>query len=204
VALDTTTLDDAAMEALVSGIEVAGATSQIIQGSPAILACVSALGAKRDALVQSNDTVAGDRAKLHVDLAAAAVVRTDLQGELRTYVTLLTNAARTPADIHGAALVARIPVTKKLPPEAPGSIDNHPPSRGHGRTTVSVHETGPARHQYIAEQSLDGTNWTPLGVGRGKTRVVTGPSGTQLWVRFATVRGELVSPWCTPVLVILP
>jgi hypothetical protein len=51
--------------------------------------------------------------------------------------------------------------------------------------------------------SLDGTNYTPL-TGHGKQRTVTGAPGTKVWVRFATVRGELQSPWCTPVLITLP
>jgi len=72
------------------------------------------------------------------------------------------------------------------------------------KTTVSVHETGTTRHLFIAQQSVDGVNWTALGIGYGKTRVVTGASGAKIWVRFAMTRGQLQSDWCTPVLVTLP
>jgi hypothetical protein len=40
--------------------------------------------------------------------------------------------------------------------------------------------------------------------GYGKTRKVTGPSGSKVWVRFARVRGEVQSAWSTPVLVTIP
>jgi hypothetical protein len=69
---------------------------------------------------------------------------------------------------------------------------------------VSVHETGKTRRKYVAQESVDGITWTALGVGQGKTRVVTGASGAKIWVRFATVRGEVQSDWCTPVLVTIP
>jgi len=86
----------------------------------------------------------------------------------------------------------------------PGNIVNKPPKQGHGKTVVSVDDPGPTRHQFAAEQSLDGVTWTQLGVGHGKTRVVTGPSGTKVWVRFAMVRAGQQSAWSTPFLVTLP
>jgi hypothetical protein len=96
-------------------------------------------------------------------------------------------------------------VVRKLSPLlAPDAIDVKPPKKGHGRMTVSVHETGKTRHQYVAEQSPDGVTWSQLGNGRGKTRVITGASGTKVWVRFALVRGQAQSDWSTPYLVTIP
>jgi hypothetical protein len=98
----------------------------------------------------------------------------------------------------------RAPRTPKgTPPPVPGAIDSRPPARGHGKLLLSVHETGSTRYQYVAEQSADGITWSQLGVGRGKTRTLTGASGTKVWVRFATVRGQLQSDWLSA-LVILP
>jgi hypothetical protein len=204
VALDITTLDDPEAELLVSGIQLAAATSALILNNPGIQACIAALGNRRSALIDANQVVADDRSKLHLDLAALAEVRAALNGELRTFVTLLQNTARSPADIQGAGLAARIPVARRQPPDAPLGVDQRPPSRGHGRITVIAQEAGPGRRYYMAEQSADGLTWTPLGVGRGKMRVLRGTSGAQIWVRFAAVRGELVSPWCTPALVTIP
>jgi hypothetical protein len=39
--------------------------------------------------------------------------------------------------------------------------------------------------------------------GNGKQRIITGPSGTKVWVRFAQVRYGLQSDWSVPVLVTL-
>ena len=76
--------------------------------------------------------------------------------------------------------------------------------KGIDRETTGL---GAGRRQYIAQSSPDPfgpTTWSPLGVSLGKTRVLTGASGTRIWVRFATVRGALQSDWCTPVLVTIP
>ena len=54
------------------------------------------------------------------------------------------------------------------------------------------------------ERFPDGTTWSPLGLGYGKTRTILGASGTKVCVRMATIRGELQSDWCTPVLVTIP
>jgi hypothetical protein len=59
-------------------------------------------------------------------------------------------------------------------------------------------------HRFVAPSSLDGINYLPLGVTHGKTRAVTGPSGTKVWVRFARVRGGLQSAWSVPILVTIP
>ncbi len=56
----------------------------------------------------------------------------------------------------------------------------------------------------MAQSSLDGITYAQLGVGHGKTRVVTGASGTKVWVRFAMVRGQQVSDWSIAVLVTIP
>ena len=86
----------------------------------------------------------------------------------------------------------------------PTVINTRPPKTGHGKTTVAVEDPGPSRHQFTAQQSVDGITWTALGIGYGKTRVVTGASGAKIWVRFAMVRGQQVSDWSTPILVTIP
>ena len=78
-----------------------------------------------------------------------------------------------------------------LPPAMPDLFDVKIPKKGHGKLVIGVHETGPIRYQYVAEQSSDGVNWSPLGLGRGKTRTLTGASGTKIWVHFAAVRRGL-------------
>jgi hypothetical protein len=40
--------------------------------------------------------------------------------------------------------------------------------------------------------------------GTGKSRRLTGKSGTSVWVRFALVHGQLQSDWSNPVLVTFP
>jgi hypothetical protein len=94
----------------------------------------------------------------------------------------------------------------KAPVVPPDAIDIKLPSKLRGQFTASARETGRARWRYAAEWSPDpiGENtWVTLP-GYGKTRKVTGPSGSKVWVRFARVRGEVQSAWSTPVLVTIP
>jgi len=203
--VDLSTSDDVKTQQLVGDIQQAAPTSAIVQGSAALKTSVTAIGAKGGDLAQANKTVGDTRAKLRTDIAAEAQVRSDLHGEIRAYAMLISNGAKSPADIHAAGLPARGPRSSpKQAPPAPDRIDNRPPQRGHGKTTVVAHDPGPSRHQFVAEQSLDGTTWAPLGMTRGKTRTVTGASGTHVWVRFATVRGTLQSDWSTPLQITIP
>ena len=204
-ALDFSTLTDTEVHDLVSGIGNAAPNCSIIKNNAPLTACVAALATKDTALTTSVATVATTRSKLQNDLGNEAQDRSDLHGELRTYVSLFTNLAKSPADLLTGGLSpapARPP--KNQPPDVPQQLDNKPPKKGHGKTVVSVHETGTVRHQYVAQQSLDGTNWTQLGTSHGKTRTVTGATGTKVWVRFAMVRANLQSDWSVPILVTIP
>jgi hypothetical protein len=208
VLLDLSTLDDTSRHQMVAGILGAAPTSALVAANPAMAASVTALGKKDAALTQSNANVVADKQKLRTDLAAEAIARSDVDGELRSFATLTENAAKSPADVQTVALRYRPPTPKaKLPPVAPAMVDTIIPKKGHGKAIASVHETGTTRLHYIAEWSPDPygpTTWAPLGTGQGKTRTVTGASGTRVWVRFATVRGSLQSDWGTPVLITIP
>ncbi len=201
--LELSRMTDPETHALVADVQLAAKTSQIVQGNPTIQASAAALATKDAALATNNQTVAADRAKLHVDVGAEAVARSDVLGELRTYATLVTNVAKSYADIHAAGLPPLGPrQPRNTPPTVPVAINTRIPKRGHGKITVYVDD--PGQHRYVAQQSTDETNWTALGIGYGKTRVLTGASGTKVWVRFAMVRGQLVSDWSTAVLVTIP
>src|SRR5262249_3315920 len=153
----------------------------------------------------SNKAVADDHQKLRADLAAEAQDRTDLQGELRTYAALLVGGAKTPGDGEQGGLPSAPPrPPRNTPPPVPQQHDQVIPKTGHGKLKVAVHETGTYKGKYVAEQSLDGVNYTQLGVGQGKTRVVTGAPGTKVWVRFAQVRAGLQSAWSVPIMVTIP
>jgi hypothetical protein len=204
-ALDFSLYTDQELHTLMSDIALAAPTSPIIQANPPIQECVARLATKDAALTKTGKKVDDDKGTLRTDLAAEALARTDLVGEARTYTSLVQNVAKSPADVQAAALPPRPPAPpKNQPPTVPEQIDNKPPKKGKGRTTVAVHETGSIRHEYVAQQSMDGVTWTALGVGHGKTRVVTGASGTKVWVRFAMVRGQSQSDWSTPILITIP
>jgi hypothetical protein len=208
VELDFSQLADKDLHDLVGAIKLAAPTSQLVLNSQPMQASLAALLTKDTAFAQAGTAVTNDRAKLKTDLATEVTCRSDIVGEIRCFATLAENGSKLAGDLQGAGLPARARAAKKsLPPDTPESIDTVLPKKGHGKATVSVHETGKTRRQYAAEYSLDPygpTTWAPLGKGYGKSRLVTGASGTKIWVRFATVRGQLQSDWCTPVLVTIP
>jgi hypothetical protein len=208
VELDFAQLDDQDRHDLVAGISQAAKTSALTQGSPLMQASLAALLQKDADLAVSNGTVTSDRQKLKADAAAEVVCRSELDLEIRSYAALAERGAKSPADLTGVGFTPRPPkVSKTLAPEVPASLDVAFPKKGHGKAKVSVHETGKSRGSYVAEQCFEPAGagpWTPLGVGTGKVRWVSGASGTKVWVRFATVRGQLQSAWCTPVLITLP
>jgi hypothetical protein len=204
-AMELSTFDDVQLHALAGDIALAAKTSALVLASPTMQACVADLAVEDGNLATANKAVADDHIKLRVDIASEAVIRSDLIGKLRVYGALVAHGATSPAAVHGAGLPPQPPrAPRGQAPTVPVTIDNRPPKSGHGKTTVSVHETGPTRHEYVAEQSLDGINFTPLGVSRGKTRVVTGVSGANVWVRFAMVRGRIQSDWSTAVMITIP
>jgi hypothetical protein len=203
--LDISHFTDDNRHGLVDGIKKNAPGSSIYKGSPAVQTCVDNIGKKGDALRSANTVVAEDKSKLKADLGDEAEKRSDLDGEVRTLVALVANEAQSAADVQAVGLPYEdpVPVVKKNPPEAPSGIDVKYPKKGHGKATTSAKFTGKGRPQFNAETSLDGTNYTAI-TGHGKTRTLTGAPATKIWIRYATVRGELQSPWCTPVLVTLP
>jgi hypothetical protein len=200
-------LDDPERHAIAAGIAQLAPASPLYAGNPSIQASVAAL-AKRDAtLAQSNTSVVNDKQKLKADTAAETTARTAYDGELHNLATLTGNAAAAPADITALGLTPYVPApVASTAPEPPDGIDVTIPKKGHGKATVSARQPRGTRRQYVVQWSPDpvgATTWTVL-VGTGKTRTLTGASGTNVWVRFATVRGEVQSAWSTPILVTIP
>jgi hypothetical protein len=204
-ALELSSMADDKIQTLTGDIALAAKTSALVAASVPMQTSVAALATKSATLLAASAAVTADHAKLRIDIATEAQARSDILGEVRTYTTLVTNVAKSPADLHAAGLAPQPPRTpRNTPPTVPGLIVNKPPKTGHGKTTVSVEETGPTRQQYVAQDSLDGVTYTQLGMGFGKTRVVTGASGTKVWVRFAMVRGQVQSDWSVPLQITIP
>jgi hypothetical protein len=204
--MDFSLYTDTELHKLMSDIGLVSTTSPLILNSQPMQECVARLGTKDVALTKATKKVDDDRANLRADLAVEAQARTDLVGEARTYVSLVQNNAKSPADVEAAGLKSRPekPQGATLDPTPPDQLVEKRPKKGHGKTVVAVVESGPIRHEYVAESSLDGVTFTQLGVGHGKTRVVTGASGTKVWARFAMVKSGKQSGWSNPLIVTLP
>jgi hypothetical protein len=203
--LEFRTLDDATRSSLVAGIQKVAPQSPLAQ-IPAVATSLTALGKKATSLASAIGAVAADHKQLKQDQTTRDVARVVLDTELDTLRKLVANNAANASDITGMGFLVLDPATTtRTKPAAPGEVlvrlEKKP-----GRARVSVYEIGGLRGRYVAESSPDPigpATWSPLP-GNGKQRLITGPSGTKVWVRFAQVRYGLQSDWSVPVLVTLP
>jgi hypothetical protein len=180
-------------------------TSALATANPSVASGAAAVGA-RAATLKTSLAKASDLAKQAVDAATVALAdREDLDTEVHAFVGNVLNVATTPDDLTSVALTPRAqPVTPTVGPEVPASFVVSMPKYKKGYADISVSEPAGVHGRYYAEWSPDpiGT-WARLA-GTGKSRRVTGVSGTKVWVRFARVRGALESDWSAPQLIVIP
>jgi hypothetical protein len=203
--LSTVETDIAARETLITNVQKMGPTSPLWVSQP-LQKAVGDLGTTF-VTYKLAAAKADQSAKQHqVDVAAQNTAR-DANDKVLTLVkALVESGATSEDDIKSMAFTprgARPPAPPLVPPD---SLDIKMGKKGHGKVKVAAHETGKTRRKYAAQMSPDpiGANtWATLP-GAGKSRWLTGKSGTSAWVRFALMHGQAQSDWGTPVLVTFP
>jgi hypothetical protein len=167
---------------------------------------VGVLGTSFTTLKAAGTTAAASGKQHKIDVAAEAAALGDNDRALIVVKTLTEASAKSPADIASMALPPLVGKPAAPAMVLPDSIDVAMGRKGHGKAKVAAHELGTTKRRYAAEMSPDpiGANtWVALP-GTGKSRRLSGKSGTSVWVRFALVSGQLQSDWSTPVLVTFP
>jgi hypothetical protein len=199
-------LKDDQREQLVAGILQVAPTSVLVQKSPAMQASVAALAAKASTFKAAREATFADQQKLSADIDAENVARAEVDLELLTLGGLVATGAKSEAEVTGAGYQLRPPPPPKPPFAPPAALDIRFPAKQKGLFVVSPHVIGKTRSHWVVQKSVDpigeGT-WVEV-VGAGKSRTLTGPSGSKVWVRYAMVRGAEQSAWGTPVLVTFP
>jgi hypothetical protein len=183
------------------------APSSPLYANKSIEASVASLAVLDTALAQSNAAVEHDRKQLKADTDVETVARTGFDAELSTLATLVGNTSKTPADVSSMSFkpFQRAP-RQKGPPPVPDGMDVILPRRGRGKAKVAVQTPAGVQWHFVIMASPNpptATSWELL-VGNGKTRELSGASGTQLWVKAARVVRGLQSDFCTAVLVTIP
>jgi hypothetical protein len=169
---------------------------------------VANLGTTFTALKAARKTAAASAAQHKLDVEAENAAMLANNKSLSLLRTLTENGALTPADAKSMGFDPyEGPPPKPDLTVAPLQIDvelGKRPHQGQGSAKASVHEsaTEPRRH-YAAQSSTDGVTWVDL-VGHGKSRRLTGKSGTSIFVRFALERGSQRSPWSNAVQITFP
>jgi hypothetical protein len=206
--LDLASLESnlAAREALINAILKLAPQSPLYANTP-MQQAVATLGSTFTTFKSAGTTSAASAKQHKLDVAAEVAAKADNDRALLLVKSLAENGAKSADDIASMAFTplhpGRTPNVALLPPD---SIDITMGKKGHGKVKVAAHETGSTRHRYAAEMSPDpiaANTWTVIP-GTGKSRRLTGKSGTSVWVRFALVHGQQQSDWGTPVLVTFP
>jgi hypothetical protein len=204
--LDITALDDADRHEIAVNVAKIAPSSPLYSNA-SIQASVASLAKKDAALSQSNTTVTNDKKQLAVDTQIETTARSAFDGELANLATLTGTSATSVSDVASMSFTpyVRPPVATGAPP-VPDGIDVKIPRKGHGSAEVMVQAPKGVKWQFVVQWSPNpstATSWELL-VGTGRSRTLTGASGTQMWVRAARVRGQSQSDWCTPILVTIP
>jgi hypothetical protein len=207
VLLDVTALDrdDAERAKLVAAI-VKMAPQSALWSNPAVQTEVANLAKTQATYVSAREAAAASAKQHSSDVTAATYAQIANNKSLNLLRTLTENGATSLADVQNMAFVAyagKPPAPALVPPDA---INVKLGKKGSGKATASAHELGTTRHHYAAQWSpnpITGTSWEGLP-GGGKSRKLSGPSGSQVWVQFALTRGQLQSAWSTAVLITFP
>ena len=180
--------------------------SQLFKNSPAIQAEVQNLSTTYDTFNQSGSKAAASKAQHTSDVAAHDEARQENNKSLSLLRTLAENGATSMKDLTDMAFVAYQGKPPAPPIEPPQVVLPKLGKKGSGKAEAVVQETGRTRQRYAAQWSPDPitpTSWDGLP-GSGKSRKLTGKSGTSVWVRFALVRAGKQSDWSVPILITFP
>lgn len=204
--LNMVNLTDERRDQLVAAIQQVAPTSTLIQGSPAMQACVAALLTSAVKFKADRDTVSADQQKLAADMDLENQSRAAVDREILALSGLVSTRAVNAADVTGSGFNLRPPPPPRLPFAPPDALHIAFPRKEKGKFIVSPHGIGRRRIHWVVQMSVDPVGpdtWIEV-VGPGNPRTITGPSGTRVWVRYAMVRGNQQSAWGTPTLVTIP
>ena len=199
--------DEKARDALVTAVLNMAPKSALVTSNPVMQSEVTNLGKTYTDYTAARGVAAASAKQHKLNVAAQHAARIVNNKSIKLLKTLVENNAQSPDDVKSMAMT---PLSEQRPAPAallpPESIDVRVHKKGSGNVTASAHQSGGPRRRYAAEMSpnpIGPTTWVGLP-GGGKSRKLSGPSGTSVWVRFALQRGQLQSDWSTPVLITFP
>jgi hypothetical protein len=164
---------------------------------------VSTLGVK---LGTDDSSVGGFETQLALSKEVRATTQNQYDKAIGVLVSLAESEAKTPDEAASLGFInARVGGGTPSPLTPPDGVIVKL-GKKHGQFRASA--KSPLTHgRFGAQLSTDPVGpatWQDL-TGSGKTRLVTGhASGTLVWVRFRTLRGNTASDWCAPVPVTVP
>jgi hypothetical protein len=199
-------MKEAALQDFASSLVKVGSQSPLFANT-AIAASIAAITTKVATYKASSQAAKDTATQLVDDKATREADRASLEQEISAYGGTACNVAADDASLASLGITPRPQVViPKLAPAVPASFKTRMPKNLKGYFDISVEEPAGTRGKYAAQWSPDpvGTGtWADLP-GTGKSRRVTGASGTKVWVRFARVRGQSQSEWSAPQLVLIP
>jgi len=202
-ALNTRLLTDASRGTTLAAIQKVAPQSTLLN-NPAIAACYAALVTKGATLATNVAGAAAAKQQLVITVNLRDLSRSDFDMALLALASLVESNAKSADDLTGMGFTLfSAAKASRTPPDPPVGALIVRTGQAHGKLRVSVPKVGnPGRFAAEGASSPNGP-WTVLP-GTGRQRKLAGPTGTQQWVRFATIRYGMQSDWCTPVAVTFP
>jgi hypothetical protein len=204
--LDLSNTDDAKRANLIASIQTNAPNAAVYAKSPAIQALVTSLIAAGKTLTSASAILSGTRGLIVTQESAELEARVAVDKDLLSLKTMVETNAADDADAAACGFKVRVKAVAPGAPLVPLGVKNVR-RKARGQVTMSAEAARPQDTHFAAQVSVDpivpATSWINLP-GFGKERTVTYPSGTLLWFRFATMRGQTQSAWCTPVSVTVP
>jgi hypothetical protein len=180
--------------------------SQLYKNNPTIQAELANLSTTYDTFTQSGTKAAASKAQHVLDIAAHDDARVANNKSINMLRRLSENGATSLKDLQEMAFVGYQGRPPAPPIEPPDVVMPKLGKKGSGKAEAVVQETGRTRQRYAAQWSPDPitpTSWEGLP-GYGKSRKLSGKSGTSVWVRFALIRSGKQSEWSVPILITYP
>ena len=206
VVLPAAGMSDAELGSTVAAIATNAPTSTVYTQNPPVAATVDTVIVLGKTWTKAEGDVAADEAKLETDKQIRDDSRTALTQKLQLLRSQVQDAAPTAAAARAVGVPTRDGKALPAPLLDPsgGTVTFSKRVKGQFRSRV---EGVPGIETYKTQICLDPTNptnWIDVD-GHGKTHTFKGyASGTHLWLRFAATRGQKMSGWSIPILVIVP
>ena len=186
-----------------TGITKMAPNSALYNQNAAVHAAVDASSGFANQLKAQGETETGLQTQLDDVKQSIDTTRVKYGRSIGVLRASLEAAAATVDELTALGVTGQIGATPPAPLTPPTGV-KVALGKIHGQFHASAVSTHKKFGAQVSSEPVGPTTWVDLN-GTGKRRLISGhPSGSLLWVRFRSLRGQAASEWCAPVSVTVP